>query len=255
MTAKPDFSNQLCHICKVNPATTEHDWEFDEDYDHNIDRDYPYEDDPQVRKVYFPGPCKACEEIREKRRLERAERIRIKKIPEIITRYGAGSIYKDASLKDFPAAVLGDADLSSGFYIHGDNGAGKTHLAVALLREDLVANKRADSEMIKASKLFTRIRATYNGIGEETEQGIIEEYANTANLYLDDIGAEKATDWVIEILFRIIDERSENGRRTIFTSNFSLDELSERLGGRIADRIAGMCEIIHLPGDSRRLKK
>lgn len=255
MTAKPDFSHLLCHICKVNPATTEHDWEFDDDYDHNIDRDYPYEDDQKVRKVYFPGPCPSCEAAREQRRLERAGRIRIKKIPEIITRYGAGSIYKDASLKDFPSDALGGADLSSGFYIHGGNGAGKTHLAVALLREDLVADKRPDSEMIKASKLFTRIRATYNGGSEETEQGIIEEYANTANLYLDDIGAEKATDWVIEILFRIIDERSENGRRTIFTSNFSLDELSERLGGRIADRIAGMCEIIHLSGDSRRLKK
>ena len=255
---KPDFSGQLCHVCKVNPATTEHDWEFPDDYDHNIDRDYPYEDDPKVHKVYFPGPCPSCEAARERRRLERAERIRIKKIPDIIMRYGVNKQHRNASLSGFSAEILSSVKSKKSLFIHGKCGTGKTYLAAAIAREELAKDRRADVYMIDIDDLLSEIKSTFSANGgnaEETEQELVERYATVETLCLDDIGAEKVTDWSASVLRRIINKRDGGEMRTIFTSNYSLDELTERLGDRIASRISGMCEVIFLAGSDRRLKK
>jgi hypothetical protein len=96
----------------------------------------------------------------------------------------------------------------------------------------------------------------------ETETEIIEEITGDSGwsnykefpLILDDIGTEKPSEWAQQNIFLIIDRRYETLRQTIFTSNLSLDELSERLGDRITSRIAEMCKVIELKGKDRRIK-
>jgi integrase len=56
-------------------------------------------------------------------------------------------------------------------------------------------------------------------------------------LYLDDLGTEKPTDWALQTLYLIIDRRYPEMMQTIISSNLNLDELSSRLGDRIASRI------------------
>ncbi len=71
---------------------------------------------------------------------------------------------------------------------------------------------------------------------------------------LDDIGAEKATDWVAERLYSIIDTRYRTERATILTSNCTEKQLQDQLGGRIVSRIFEMTEQVPVLGPDYRRK-
>ena len=73
-------------------------------------------------------------------------------------------------------------------------------------------------------------------------------------LAIDDIGAEKLTEFVRQITYYILNEREQRELPTLITSNFSLMEIDEMIDSRISSRIAGMCEVIKLSGKDRRLK-
>ena len=84
---------------------------------------------------------------------------------------------------------------------------------------------------------------------------IAEEIAKFSGvLVIDDLGAEKMTDFVKQIIYFIINEREQRCLTTIITSNFSLAQLDEHIDSRISSRIAGMCKVIQLSGRDRRLK-
>ena len=73
-------------------------------------------------------------------------------------------------------------------------------------------------------------------------------------LIIDDIGAEKPSEWVRERLLSFINARVSNGLSTIYTSNLSLEELENKMGQRVASRIKGSTKEIQLSGADRRDK-
>lgn len=73
-------------------------------------------------------------------------------------------------------------------------------------------------------------------------------------LFLDDIGAEKTTDWALEKLYNIINMRYNNNLHITVTSNLELDELSKKTDDRIVSRLNEMCELIRLSGEDRRVE-
>ena len=60
-------------------------------------------------------------------------------------------------------------------------------------------------------------------------------------LHLDDLGAEKRTEWVLEQLYSIVNERWQNERSIVVTTNLGLDELRDQIGLRTVSRIEGVC--------------
>ena len=74
-------------------------------------------------------------------------------------------------------------------------------------------------------------------------------------LAIDDLGAEKLTEWVKQIIYFVINEREQRELITLITSNFSLDEIDEQIDSRISSRIAGMCNILVFKGEDRRKQK
>ena len=58
-------------------------------------------------------------------------------------------------------------------------------------------------------------------------------------LILDDLGQEKVSDWVRDRLYRIISNRWNSGKKTIFTSNYSVDKLKETVGEAVHSRVKG----------------
>jgi DNA replication protein DnaC len=72
---------------------------------------------------------------------------------------------------------------------------------------------------------------------------------------LDDLGAERVTDWVQEQLYKLINERYERMLPTVVTSNCSLQELEYRLGGPVVDRLAEMCDVVPVTGRSWRRRR
>ena len=118
----------------------------------------------------------------------------------------------------------------------GKTGSGKTHLAISCLKE--IHTERA--RFITAPELLLEIRASFNGGQKGTEQEIIERYCSCPVLVLDDLGAEKSSDYSITTLYLIIDRRMRNCKRTIITTNLTLEEIEKNLDARIASRLAGM---------------
>ena len=84
----------------------------------------------------------------------------------------------------------------------------------------------------------------------------MDRYATVQHLVLDDLGAEKSSDWATQILYLIINERYENMRPIIITSNLTIKALGTKMGDdRLSSRINGMCEIILMDGPDRRKSK
>jgi len=69
------------------------------------------------------------------------------------------------------------------------------------------------------------------------------------------IGVEKTTEWARQTLDYIIYERDNNLKPMVITSNLSLDEIAEKIDGRISSRLAGMGKVIQLKGSDYRLRR
>lgn len=133
-----------------------------------------------------------------------------------------------------------------GLFLFGPAGTGKTHLAVKVAQEIKLSTK-----FVKMPKLLLQLRANFDGKGYENEQ-IIEKLSKQELLIIDDLGAEKASDWVAETIYLLIDERYGRMLPTIITSNFSLSDLATRVGDRVASRITEMCRIIEINTSDKR---
>lgn len=140
----------------------------------------------------------------------------------------------------------------------GKTGCGKTHLAVSIIRGKIERATKPFSEyysekkpaiFITVPELLFEIRQTFNAKdGDENEKCIVDRYSETSLLILDDLGAEKTTEWAESILYLIIDRRNRDEKWTIVTSNLTLPEIEQTLGARIASRLSDMKVInIKLP--------
>jgi DNA replication protein DnaC len=139
-----------------------------------------------------------------------------------------------------------------GLFLHGPPGTGKTHLAVALLKD---AGKREYDTFTTVANLLMKLRDSFRKDAERSEADIIRQYSKANLVVLDDLGAEKTSEFALQSLYIIIDKRYSEMRPTIITSNLTVDEIAEKVGDRIASRIAGMCRVVELKGRDRRLSE
>ena len=103
------------------------------------------------------------------------------------------------------------------------------------------------------AELRQRMDGGINNHGLGLEFWINKDVTSNKIMFIDDMAVEKSTDWNDEILYRLINYRSENMLETHFASNLTLQELSEKKGDRIASRVAGMVIPKLITGRDRRL--
>jgi len=145
--------------------------------------------------------------------------------------------------------------------LFGSYGTGKTHLAVAILHE--LIERDINGLFVTVPELLNEIRKDFNVDKESKKSELLESIKTAEFLILDDLGAEKTSDWVREQLFMIINARYENMLPTIITTNIKLlpandkdiDNLESKVGARTVSRIIEMCNGIMLNGDDYRKNK
>ena len=116
---------------------------------------------------------------------------------------------------------------SKGLYLYGNFGCGKTYLVAALFNE--LAKKNIRSTIIYFPEFLRSLKASFGNI-EDNYDDRFNAIKEANLLLLDDIGAEKITDWARdEVLGVILQYRMEENLPTFFTSNLSLKELEEHL--------------------------
>lgn len=137
-----------------------------------------------------------------------------------------------------------------GLYLHGPAGTGKTHLLVAIGKA-LINQHGAEVAYWSTVSLINAARASFNKDTENADNPF-DAAAEAQVLLLDDIGAEKPSEWVLTELYRLINRRYNCNLTTLLTSNVDLATFEESYDSRIADRIHEMTVPLHCDGHSRR---
>ena len=108
--------------------------------------------------------------------------------------------------------------------------------------------------------LLRVIRSTYNPVVRTAEMDILRPVMEAELLVLDDLGAEKPSEWVEETMNLIVNTRYNERRPTIFTTNYEnlpdeaeLDSLKVRVGFRLHSRLHEMCEFLEYDGGDYRM--
>lgn len=141
----------------------------------------------------------------------------------------------------FAYASSFDSEESPGLLLRGGTGSGKTHVAVAIMKEAM--RRGYSAHYANFSDLLSRIRDSYHENSKESEGALLALIDSVDLLVLDDVGAENTTDWVRDRLYLIINRRYENARPVIITTNCEEAELEARIGPRTASRLYEMCSM------------
>lgn len=135
-----------------------------------------------------------------------------------------------------------------GLLLYGSVGTGKTFFAAC------IANVLMDREIQVLMTSFSRIVNTMQGMNNG-RQAYLDKLANCPLLIIDDLGAERSSDYMLEQVYTVVDARYQTGKPMIITTNVSIDEIkkpSDIKYKRIYDRILERCHPVQITGHSRR---
>ena len=120
---------------------------------------------------------------------------------------------------------------NKGLYLHGNFGCGKTFILACLFNE--MKSRGYSSAIVYFPSLLRDIKGDFDSMADTLN------YLDDVDLLLiDDIGAEKVTEWGRdEILGTILQYRMNNMKTTFFTSNFNISELEKHLSNNGIDSI------------------
>lgn len=164
--------------------------------------------------------------------------------------------YHDAEDAELLPGLRDLNPLTDGALLYGEAGRGKTYQAALLVRKAISALALAGPiianqfQWHSAAGLLEQIR------NEQRQSNItritVEHLIGATVLVIDDLGAEKPSEWVRERMYEIVNARYEQHRQIIVTTNLNPAQLEKQLGARIAGRLMEMCLVAKVEGEQRR---
>ncbi len=138
---------------------------------------------------------------------------------------------------------------TKGLMLSGPNGIGKNHLAAAIV--EALATKLVPAYFGTVTKIKTKICDAFGSSVEEA----IDSIMRYSVVCINDLGAERETDFMKELLFDLIDRMYEENRTLIITTNLDSNMLYARYGSRIVSRMLGMCDVVCFKDYDHRVAK
>ena len=138
-----------------------------------------------------------------------------------------------------------------GLLLKGNCGTGKTHLAVAILRE--TAEAGIPGMFVVVPDLLAKLRASFGQKDGKADE-LVTTAKNAPLLVLDDLGAENPSPWVVELIYVLINHRYEHMLPTVITTNCNGRELEEMFGRRVVSRFAEMTVPVNIRAGDYRMK-
>ncbi|MYQ48758.1 ATP-binding protein [Streptomyces sp. SID4985] len=128
-------------------------------------------------------------------------------------------------------------------------GAGKTHQAYGAVRLLVQNGVGVRWKATTAADLYAELRP-----GSDTDsERMLAAYSRVPLLILDDLGAAKASEWVEEVTYRLINRRYNYELPTLITTNLAIRDLRSYLGDRVTSRLSQMTRRVEFePVDRRR---
>jgi len=153
-----------------------------------------------------------------------------------------------AEVVEWAAKVRENHTEARSLFLLGSTGVGKTYQAYGALKTILWKRQPVTWRAICEADLLGSMRPT-GTVDTETE---LQKYKSVDVLLVDDFGSSKCTEWVEEVIYRLVNHRFEWRKPTIFTTNLTPAEVSANVGDRVASRLVPMCSRVILDGPDRR---
>jgi DNA replication protein DnaC len=155
-----------------------------------------------------------------------------------------------AEVRSFVDRIDEHLNAGRGLWFMGPVGTGKTTLAMLVSKSALRAGRSV--AIYSLPRLLNEIRDTHRA--ERSHVNLLDRLAAVDLLHVDDVGAERTTDWVLEELYSIVNARYEDQRSMVVTTNIlDREQLCEQITERTVSRLTEMCEELPLLGHDRRM--
>jgi DNA replication protein DnaC len=154
------------------------------------------------------------------------------------------------AVRDFIGRIDEQLDKGHGLWLMGPVGTGKTTLAMLVSQAALKAGRSV--AIYSLPRLLNEIRDTHRA--ERSHVDLLDRLTAVDLLHIDDVGAERTTDWVLEELYSIVNARYEDERSMVITTNIlDREALCDQITERTVSRLTEMCDELPLLGHDRRM--
>lgn len=217
-------------------------------------------------KVRYIPDCDCLEKIKEKeleelekKRVQECIKNRIKRYKDIsvIDKKFNNSKFENADMRDkhmiiskkFAEKFIERGTAPQGIIFYGGVGVGKTFASNCIA--NFLMDRGKTVLVMNLGLYLSKLKREWS----EAEKDVLDYVKTCDLLILDDFGVEKSSEFVIEKVFSLIDTRYRTEKPMIVTSNLNLEEIENKFGSRIADRIGEMCFQLSVIGKSKRINK